>query len=104
MSEMWFPSRDLGDNNRSSNVFPTHWWGSDNESGGDDEEESAEEFVLTMDAVVNLFRIISVCPADSLGMVLASDELDLSEEEVVRMILWCDALAEQLSKNVDDAE
>lgn len=104
MSEMWFPSRDLGDNNRSSNVFPTHWWGSSDAPSSEPDEAEEEEFVLTMDAVVNLFRIISVCPADSLGMVLRSAELDLSEDELARMIFWCDALAEELSEALEDDE
>lgn len=103
MSEMWFPSGDLGGNNRSSNVFPTHWWGGAHEASGDDEDtEDSEEFVLTMDAIVNLFRIISVCPAESLGMVLSSEELDLDEDELTRMVVWCDDLAEQISEALYD--
>jgi hypothetical protein len=64
MSEMWNSSGDDGADDWASDLFPPHWWSS--QYGSNDKAvskaKSTPELILTIDTIVNLLRVISVCP------------------------------------------
>jgi hypothetical protein len=99
MSEMWNSSGDDGADDWTSDLFPPHWWSS--QYGSNDKAvskaKSTPELILTIDTIVNLLRVISVCPPSNLASALVSGEHAVTLEERARLIMWCESLYEQLA-------
>jgi len=99
MSEMWNASGNDGADDWPPNLFPTHWWRS--EDGFDHqalpEGTGAPELVLTIDTIVNLLRVISVCPPSNLASALVNGDTAVTLEERARLTMWCENLSENLS-------
>jgi hypothetical protein len=99
MSEMWNSSGDDGSDDWSSDLFPPHWWRSSDGHNNQafSEGKGVPELVLTIDTIVNLLRVISVCPPSNLASALVSGEHAVTLEERARLIMWCESLYEQLA-------
>lgn len=101
MSEMWLSTGDNDPNERTSSVFPTHWWRRAVHSDNEETCEGDSEFILTMDAVVSLLRVISVCPTEDLANALCDPDTGVSLDEQERLVRWCDTLADDISSYED---
>ena len=101
MSEMWLSTGDDDPNKRSTSVFPTHWWHRSIHNDNQKTYKGDSEFILTMDAVVSLLRVISVCPTEDLANALCDPEIGVSLDEQERLVRWCDTLADDISNYED---
>lgn len=101
MSEMWLSTGDNDPNERTSSVFPTHWWRRAVRSDNEETIEGDSEFILTMDAIVSLLRVISVCPTEDLANALCDTDTGVSLDEQERLVRWCDNLADNISSYDD---
>lgn len=99
MSKMRNFSGDDGSDDWSSNLFPPHWWSSQDDPHNQavSQAKGAPELVLTIDTIVNLLRVISVCPPSNLASALLSGENAVTLEERVRLLVWCENLSKTLS-------
>jgi len=94
MSEMWLSTGDNDPNKRSTSVFPTHWWRRTVHNDNQKTYKGDSEFILTMDAIVSLLRVISVCPTEDLANALCDSETGVSLDEQERIVAWCDNLSD----------
>jgi hypothetical protein len=101
MSEMWLSTGDDDPNERTTSVFPTHWWRRPVRNDNQETCEGDSEFILTMDAIVSLLRVISVCPTEDLAIALCDPDTGVSLDEQERLVKWCDNLADDISNYED---
>lgn len=101
MSEMWNASGDDGSDDWSSDLFPPHWWRSSDGHNNQafSEGKGVPELVLTIDTIVNLLRVVSVCPPRNLASALLSGDNAVTLEERARLTTWCENLCDYLSSN-----
>lgn len=99
MPEMRNNSRDDGSDDWSSDLFPPHWWSSQDDHNQQtlSNAKGTPELVLTIDTIVNLLRVISVCPPSNLASALLSGEHAITMEERVRLLVWCESLSQNLA-------
>jgi len=97
MSEMWLSTGDNDPDKRTTSVFPTHWWRRSVRSNNQETLEGDSEFILTMDAIISLLRVISVCPSEDLANALCDPDTGVSLDEQERIVAWCDNLADNIS-------
>lgn len=99
MSEMWNASGDDGPDDWTPDVFPAHWWRSQDD-GNDpifSTDKEVPELILTTEIIVNLFRVISVCPPRNLVAALTTGPAAVGLDELTRLIIWCETLTEELT-------
>ena len=93
------PSRDDGTDDWSPNVFPTHWWrsGDDSDNAIFSTDKETPELILTIDVIVNMLRVITVCPPKNLALALISGNSAVPVDERTRLTLWCENLSDYLA-------
>lgn len=101
MSEMWLSTGDDGSNERTAPMFPTHWWRRPLRPDEEKADQGDSEFILTMDSIVSLLRVISVCPTNDLAIALCDPDIGVSLEEQERLMDWCYDLADAISNYED---